>query len=249
DDTKVITQSTGDLSGLNEDDRTLVVDVTMNGETDVKLVRQSEARERPGRGRFNFGFKFDESLFRMLPGAPDNFLRGELVWETDDGFKTTRAVAGIIDNLDTDNGTFDLVPADGSASIFYEINDDTNVVTQKKGDLSGLNEEDRTLVIDVTMNGESTVKLVRQGEKLGHFGRFQMPGRNGGFKFRLGQHDGFPRGLEGLMDRLPELQERLRGLGRDLEHRFRQFSDDDSASNSRLRSFDFGTLPSGASDF
>ena len=119
----------------------------------------------------------------------------------------------------------------------------------KKGDLSGLNEEDRTLIIDMTINGEGTVKLVRQGEKLGHFGRFQMPGHNGGFKFRLGQRDGFPRGLEGLMDRLPELQERLRGLGRDLEHRFRQFSDDDSASNSSLRSFDFGTLPSGAYDF
>ena len=124
----------------------------------------------------------------------------------------------------------------------------------KKGDHSGLNEEDRTLVIDVTMNGESTVKLVRQGEKLGHFGRFQMPGRNGGFKFRLGQHDGFPRGLEGLMDRLPELQERLRGLGRDLERRFqrdfRQFSDDSASdSSSRLRNFDFNALLSSSSDF
>ena len=178
-------------------------------------------------------------------------MRGELVGETDDGFKTTRAVAGVLvlDELKVKDGMFDLIPADGSDTISYEINDDTSVVTQKKGDLSGLNEEDRTLVIDMTMDGESTVKLVQQGEKLGHFGRFQMPGRNGGFKFRLGQHDGFPRGLEGLMDRLPELQERLRGLGRDLEHRFRQFSDDDSASNSRLRSFDFGTLPSGASDF
>ena len=205
DDTKVMTQKKGDLSGLNDEDRTVVVDVTMNGESDVKLVRQSEARER--RGRFNMDIQIGgEGLFRMLPGAPDNFLRGELVWETDDGFKTTRAVAGVIKDLDIDNGKFVLDPADGSDTISYEINDDTNVITRKKGDLSGLNEEDRTLVIDVIMGGESTVKMVQQGEKVGHF---QMRGHNGGFKFQFGQHDGFPSGIEGLMDRLPELQERL----------------------------------------
>ncbi|MCH7745970.1 MAG: hypothetical protein IIC84_07860, partial [Chloroflexi bacterium] len=91
------------------------------------------------------------------------------------------------------------------------------------------------------------------GEKLGHFGRFQMPGHNGGFKFKFGQHDGFPRGLEGLMDRLPELQERLRGLGRDLERRFqrdfRQFQLNDSASNSRQGNFNFGAPQVSASDF
>ena len=160
DDTKVMTQKKGDLSGLNDEDRTVVVDVTMNGESDVKLVRQSEARER--RGRFNMDIQIGgEGLFRMLLGAPDNFLRGELVWETDDGFKTTRAVAGVIKDLDIDNGKFVLDPADGSDTISYEINDDTNVINRKKGDLSGLNEEDRTLVIDVIMGTTASLSLIQ----------------------------------------------------------------------------------------
>ena len=96
------------------------------------------------------------------------------------------------------------------------------------------------------------MKMVQQGEKVGHF---QMRGHNGGFKFQFGQHDGFPSGIEGLMDRLPELQERLRGLGKDLERRFqrdfRQFQQDDSTSDSSNRqgNFNFGALAGSTSDF
>ena len=55
------------------------------------------------------------------------------------------------------------------------------------------------------------------------------------------------------MDRLPELQERLHNLGRDLEQRFqrdfRQFQQDDSASNSSQSNFNFGAPQVSASDF
>ncbi|MCH7787108.1 MAG: PDZ domain-containing protein, partial [Chloroflexi bacterium] len=119
-----------------------------------------EVGEHEGRfGRFPKKAPFQGQILGQLQHLPDNFVKAELSWDTDDGVKTARGVAGTIANLNVEDGTFDLIPTDGSDTISYAINDDTKVISQNTGDLSGLNEEDRTLVVDVTMNGEAGIDL------------------------------------------------------------------------------------------
>lgn len=82
-------------------------------------------------------------LIGQLGAMRDGFVRVELVFETDDGFKTVRGVAGTLNNIDV--GTFTLTPKGGSGPIVYQINDETIVKTSNTGDLSGLNTEDQTI--------------------------------------------------------------------------------------------------------
>jgi len=139
-------------------------------------------------------------LIGQLGAMKEGFVRAEIVFETDDGFKTIRAAAGTLSNIDVDAGTFTLSPKDGSAAIDYQINDDTVVKTSNTGDLSGLNTEDRTLVVDI--NGD--VKLVLQGENFVKSMKPAMPkvlpkggmfsfGRGGGHNVRPVPGPGGPR--------------------------------------------------------
>ncbi len=122
-------------------------------------------------------------LIGQLGAMKEGFVRGEIVFETDDGFKTIRGAAGTLSNVDVDAGTFTLSPKDDSGPIDYQINDDTVVITSDTGDLSGLNSEDRTLVIEV--NGD--VKLVFQGEFVAKGMKSHMPNfQRGPNIFRFG---------------------------------------------------------------
>ena len=154
------------------------------------------------------------NMLRLLRGLPEKFVRAEIVVETDDGFKTFRAVVGTPDSVDEEAGTFVLSPKDGSNPITYAISEDTLVNLKREGDLSGLNTQDTTLVVDV----DGAVKLVAQGE----LARARLPLRGHGlvprgplhdvetdvrshlrrFRARDGLREQFPR-FEGL-DRLPE---------------------------------------------
>ena len=117
-----------------------------------------------------------------------NFVCGEVVIEIDDGFKNMRGAVGILSNIDAPNGTFTLTPRDDSGPIDYRINDETVVITNHTGDLSGLNTEDRTLVVDV----DGKVKLVLQGEMLFDEMKHAVPGaRPGAGIFQFGHPDAF----------------------------------------------------------
>lgn len=133
--------------------------------------------------------KAGEDLVGQLGAMKDGFVRAEIVFETDDGFKTIRGAAGTLSNIDVGAGALTLSPKDGSDPIDYQINDDTVLKTSNTGDLSGLNTEDRTLVVDV--DGE--VKLVLQGENFMKSMKPTMPNvlpKGGMFRFgRGGGHD------------------------------------------------------------
>ena len=136
-----------------------------------------------------------------------NLVRAEIVVDTAEGIKKYRIATGNPQNIDVENGTFELVLEDGSSPTTYEISSETVVNIQHKGDLGGLEAGQRTLVVDV----DGDVKLVLQGNQtLKHrFGgrhfkdpeaRFHGPGAPGRQHFKR-----YFRSFE----RLPELRERL----------------------------------------
>ena len=119
------------------------------------------------------------NLMRYMRG---NFVSAEVVMETEDGLKTITAKTGTVTNINVANGTFTLIPADGSDNVSYGISVNSWVVTSSQGTLEGLREDERTLVVSV----DGDVKLVAQREGFGrHHGmQFNMPGKlKGGFRF------------------------------------------------------------------
>ena len=138
---------------------TLTVDITV-GERPHALARR--LGPKPG-------------LLHRLParfrGPHDQFVRAEVVWKTDDGFKTVRAVVGTLKNeVEPGSTSFVLVPSDGSDEITYEIDEHTQVMTRHRGELVGLNTEDTTLVIDV----DGVARRVSQSDAI-HGGLFRGP--------------------------------------------------------------------------
>lgn len=172
---------------------TLELDVTV-GEREVQAHRHIVRSRVRSPGPI-------DPLSHLLP----NFVRFEVVVETEDGFKTFEGVRGLASNVDVDAGTFTLTPKDGSEAIDYEISSTTKVVIGHEGDLGGLGTEQETLVLS---EGD-TVLYVVQGQQLagGSLGSFfngpksgKRPGIQGrGFDFQ-GER-GFP-GLERLRERL-----------------------------------------------
>jgi hypothetical protein len=149
-------------------DETLELSVEVADRSDMDIAHRSATRLQFRTGSGGIGAAA-LPLSGLFGGALDqlrvleqNFVRAEVVLETDDGFKTIAAVKGTISELDVAAGTFTLDPKDGSDPIDYQINDDTVVGMVHDGDLGGLNTEDETLV--VTVDGE--VKLVQQGSLL-----------------------------------------------------------------------------------
>jgi len=199
---------------------TLDLDVTV-GERQVH-VRRHIARSRvwaPGP---------IDPLSRLLP----NFVRFEVVVETEQGFKTFQGVRGVASNVDVDAGTFTLTPKDGSEPIDYEISSTTRVAIGHGNNLGGLGTERETLVLS---DGD-TVLYVLQGQQLagGPLGSFfggpksgKRPGIQGFFGGRL---HGNPRSLaprlfeerafdfQSLADRLPDdLRDLLNNIPFDLD--------------------------------
>jgi hypothetical protein len=143
----------------------------------------------------------------LLRQLGNRLAKAEIVLETDDGFKTFRAVAGTLSDLEVEEGTFTLNPVDGSVAIDYGISDDTVVQTTHRGTLAGLNTTDRTLVVDVDGN----VKLVQQGNVgVGKHMRGRPFGGRG-HDFRPG-----PGGFPDIQGRLRSILPRLEGAGFDL---------------------------------
>ena len=179
------------------DGATLDLNVTV-GEREFHLRRHH--KKRP---------PLHQRLLGPLLTLGDHFVKAEIVLETDDGYKTFRAVVGTVSQVDVVGGTFVLAPKDGSEAIPYQISDDTVVTTILKGDLGGLNTTEKTLVVDL----DGAVKLVQQGERL------HNPSRNfRGFKglpprfterfesrgFDLGKFkEDLPSGIRGLFEGLP----------------------------------------------
>lgn len=100
-------------------------------------------------------------LLGEIGGLEDSFVRAEIVFETEDeGYKTIRGVAGTIDAIDESAGTFTLTPKDGSDPVMYQIEGDTVVMPGEAGDISELDEDERTLVVQV----DDEVSLVLQDD-------------------------------------------------------------------------------------
>ena len=184
---------------------TVNVEVTL-GEREVAVFAFRRYDGTPGHG-----------LTGQLFGMRDGVVRSEFVTETDDGFLTTRTIVGSVENVDVEAGTFDLVPVDGTDTVHFEIDNETRVVINHDGDISGLSSGERTLVVEVeTAEGDRIVKLVSQGESPGHFGlkgRFGPGGYFGGgifgrpgLRFR-GSHDGLS--FEMRPDHLPDIRGHL----------------------------------------
>ena len=161
------------------------------------------------------------NLMRYLRG---NFVSAEVVMETEDGLKTITAKTGTVTNINVANGTFTLIPADGSDNVSYGISVNSWVVTSSQGTLEGLREDERTLVVSV----DGDVKLVAQREGFGrHHGmQFNMPGKlKGGFRFeglgelreRFQQFQKVPEWRERLKQIVPRIRERLKDHDFDLE--------------------------------
>ncbi len=184
---------------------TRVVEVEV-GHRPYRAVRRARQSAGPG-----------NPVLGLLRQLGDRLAKAEIVLETDDGFKTFRAVAGTLSSdLNVDGDTFMLNPADGSEPIEYTISADTVVQTRHKGTLKGLNTTDRTLVVDV----DGDVKLVQQGYVgVGKQGRGRpFGGRGHDFRPGLG---GFP----GIQERLRNIVPRLEGAGFDLRAFFERSRD------------------------
>ena len=108
-------------------------------------------------------------VFHKAKRSQDRIASRQIVKADDDGnYRTYRTVYGNVTALDADAGTFTLQPKYGSDAISYSIDDDTRIYIGKDGvdDLSGLDMDDQTAVMDV--DGE--VKLVSQGDTYGKSG-------------------------------------------------------------------------------
>ena len=170
-----------------------------------------------------FAFRLEDfppshDLTGRFHGMRDGVVRSEFVTETDDGFQTTRTIVGTVENVNVEAGSLDLVPIDGTDTVHFEIDDETRVVINHEGDISGLSSRERTLVVELeTADGVRIVKLVSQGQSPGHLGpkgHFAPGGNFGGGLFRRpglrfkGSLDGLS--LETHPGRLPNVREHLR---------------------------------------
>ena len=119
----------------------------------------------------------------------DSFVRAEIVFEMeDDGFKTIRGVAGTISGIDESAGTFTLTPKDGSAPVSYQVESDTIVIPGEAGDISALDEDERTIVVQV----DDDVSLVLQDDFDADTSK--KMGARGAWSFGFGPMHGFGRG-------------------------------------------------------
>ena len=198
-------------------DDVMTFTVLRNGDTmDVQLtLGEREAALFAFRG---FDAYPGHGLNGPFHGARDRVVRSEFVTETDDGFETTRTLVGTLENVDVDAGTFDIVPADGTATVHFEVDEETRVSINHDGDLSGLSTGERAYVVEVeTADGDRVVKLVSQGGRARHIGpRGNFNGRvfgSPGLRFR-GSHDGQSY-VEIHPGQFPEIRERLRSFLRD----------------------------------
>ena len=166
--------SPGDVLSLTvmREEETLDVEVTL-GEHEGQTMKARITK------RFRQMPDLNQDMLNYVRKLQDKFVRAELVMETDDGFKTFRAVAGTVSDVNVGDGTFVLTPKDGSDPVTYTISEDTVVNMNHTGDLGGLNSEDNTLVVDV--DGE--VKLVNQGDMTPQ-SRFQQH-RQAGPRFKM----------------------------------------------------------------
>lgn len=164
------------------------VDVTV-GERVVTMVKEHRI--------FN---GMQDDILGGLKVLSDSFVRAEVVMQTDEGFKTIKAVAGTASEIDVDAGTFIVTPADESGPVAFQITDETKVHIGHVGDLSGLNTEDRTIVLEV----DGQVEWVLQGD----MSPAGLPGPS--------LHGFLPPDFMGRLDELPmlrdmpQLRERIR---------------------------------------
>jgi hypothetical protein len=126
-------------------DETLELSVEVADRSDMDIAGRSVKRLHFGTGPGGIGatalhlFGLFGGMLDQLRVLEQNFVRTEIVLETDDGLKTIAAVKGTISELDVVAGTFTLDPKDGSGAVGYQIKDDTVVGMVHDGDLGGLN--------------------------------------------------------------------------------------------------------------
>ena len=161
------------------------------------------------------GFSADPQLLGLLPvvlgklkALEENFVRGELVFETESGFKTYTAIRGILSSIDVDGGTFTVTPRDGSGAVSYKVSDDTVVATLERGSLLGLNDGAEALVVAVN----EEVKLVHVGE------------------LELGDLLNLPQAGSGLFPAVPVEANQLQSLFDIVQKRLKELEESSAAS-------------------
>jgi hypothetical protein len=106
-----------------------------------------------------------------LLGDPNKLVRAEIVVEGENGYETITAVAGTIVSVDVAGGKLALKPKDSSATVEYQIGEDTVILSE--GELGA---ENRAIVVAK----DGVASLVVQGDFLDRVAPF------GGHHFRKG---------------------------------------------------------------
>ena len=206
----------------------VTVTVTVGERTITRKTVRSFVQKFPGIG----------GLGGLVPGLlaqiNDKLISAEIVIDTDDGPMTYTALRGTVTRVDADLGEFDLVPADGSATTTYAVNDETVVSVTRIGDLSGLTVDEEAFLVLIDGDLKLVVQRPDPGQRTGlhSFGipGFAIPGGRHGFDPnrlpRIRSHIRID-GLDSLRDRSDFLRDFLNSehldalldeLKKDIEH-------------------------------
>ena len=123
--------------------------------------REESDRTRKGDRRGGYGHAF-------FSRSGESFVLSDTRFITDDGVKTVRKAVGTAQNIDSEEGTFDLLLLDESETLSFTIDGDTKISADNvegEASLSDLNADVTTMVVQVTNPDETReVQLVAQGE-------------------------------------------------------------------------------------
>lgn len=135
-----------------------------DADTDVSVsVGERAAGDFARDRRAHFGGYFDE--YDYDDDGLDGLILSETRRQTDEGMMTVRKAVGTVQSVDAARGVLNLLLADESETLTFTINDDTEVLINRSGSLSGLSATETTLVVEVIdAEGARNVEMVAQGE-------------------------------------------------------------------------------------
>lgn len=143
----------------------IVFSIVRDGTSMAVSITAGEMEESYREGRDRKRGSLGNSYFGK---SAESFILSDTRYMTDDGVKTVRKAIGTAQNIDADEGTFDLLLRDDSETLSFTINDDTKIATdavEGEATLSDLSADATTMVVQVTHpDGTTQVQSVVQGE-------------------------------------------------------------------------------------
>ena len=168
------------------DDTAMNISVTVGEHED----EDDYGRMRDRYGRWGGDYDDDEDFDFDIFEEEERLILSEMRYMTDDGVETNRKAVGTVQNVNATAGTFDLLLLDESEILSFKVNEDTKVLIDTTGQISGLSAEEITLVVEeIDAEGVSDVQMVAQGE-------FAEMGNKRGSRMMKRDYGGFaPRGF------------------------------------------------------